>query len=86
MKEVERFLKNVLKRKQKYTKALLITFLMTGGLAVATYTLGARTRQSTATVAPRRTRHASRSQRETRTLCLPAARAYPPRHRTRQPR
>ena len=36
MKEVERFLKNVLKRKQKYTKALLITFLMTGGLAVAT--------------------------------------------------
>lgn len=36
MKEIERFLKNVLKRKQKYTKALLITFLMTGGLAVAT--------------------------------------------------
>ena len=36
MKEIERFLKKILKKKQKYTKALLITFLMTGGLAVAT--------------------------------------------------
>ena len=36
MKEIERFLKRILKKKQKYTKALLITFLMTGGLAVAT--------------------------------------------------
>ena len=35
MKEIERYLKNVLKRKQKYTKALLITFLMTGGLELA---------------------------------------------------
>ena len=36
MKEIERFLKKILKKKQKYTKALLITFLMTGGLSVAT--------------------------------------------------
>ena len=36
MKEIERFLKRILKKKQKYTKALLITFLMTGGLSVAT--------------------------------------------------
>ena len=35
MKEIERFLKKILKKKQKYTKALLITFLMTGGLSVA---------------------------------------------------
>lgn len=34
-KETERFLKSILKKKYKYTKMLLITFLMTGGLGMA---------------------------------------------------
>lgn len=34
-KETERFLKRILKKKYKYTKMLLITFLMTGGLGMA---------------------------------------------------
>ena len=34
-KETERFLKRILKKKCKYTKMLLITFLMTGGLGMA---------------------------------------------------
>ena len=34
-KEMERFLKRILKKKYKYTKMLLITFLMTGGLGMA---------------------------------------------------
>ena len=37
MKEIERFLKKILKKETKVQqKALLITFLMTGGLSVAT--------------------------------------------------
>lgn len=34
-KEMERFLKSILKKKYKYTKMLLVTFLMTGGLGMA---------------------------------------------------
>ncbi len=34
-KEMERFFKSILKKKYKYTKMLLITFLMTGGLGMA---------------------------------------------------
>lgn len=34
-KEIEKFLKRIFKKKYKYTKMLLITFLMTGGLGIA---------------------------------------------------